>query len=207
MPQIRPARAGDLDALYEISLLTGDNGGDASAQYEDPRMVGHIYSAPYALLEPDLAFVVEDEAGVGGYIVGALDTHAFEKRLEADWWPALRAQYPEPQGDPAGWSADQRRAHLIHHPSRTPRAIAGPWPSHLHINLVPRLQGGGWGRALMDRWLAAAAEAGSSGVHLGVGAPNARGLRFYQAYGFTEIARFDPPHAVVFMAIDPRGRG
>lgn len=207
MALVRPYRPGDLEALYQISLLTGDNGQDASAQYADPDMVGHIYSAPYATLAPELAFVVEDEAGVGGFIVGALDTYAFEQRLERDWWPALRERYPAPEGDPAGWSADQKRAFQLHHPARTPRRISEPWPSHLHINLVPRLQGAGWGKALMDRWLAAVAEAGSTGAHLGVGGPNARGIRFYQTYGFAEIARFGPPHEVVFMAIDPRREG
>ena len=58
--------------------------------FEDPRILGHVFAAPYGLFEPSLAFVAEDEAGVGGYIVGALDSRAFEERLEADWWPALR---------------------------------------------------------------------------------------------------------------------
>ena len=43
----------------------------------------------------------------------------------------------------------------------------------------------GLGRRLMDRWLARTSELGSPGVHLGVGAPNARGRAFYEAYGFT----------------------
>ena len=204
MASLRPYRPGDLEALYQIALLTGDNGQDASAAYADPKMVGHIYAAPYAALEPELAFVVEDEAGVAGYIVGALDTHAFETRLERDWWPALRARHPAPDGEAGAWSADQQRAHQFHHPARTPRRIAEPWPSHLHINLLPRLQGRGWGKALMDRWLAAVAAAGSTGAHLGVGAANARGIRFYQAYGFREQERLPPPWAVVWFVIDPR---
>jgi hypothetical protein len=49
------------------------------------------------LFEPALAFVAQDTAGVGGYIVGALDTPAFEQRLERTWWPHLRARYPDPR--------------------------------------------------------------------------------------------------------------
>jgi ribosomal protein S18 acetylase RimI-like enzyme len=205
MTRIRPYRPDDLDGLYAISLATGDNGRDASAAYADPRMVGHIYSAPYATLAPELALVVEDDEGVGGYIVGALDTHAFEQQLERDWWPALRARYADPSGTPPQtWSADQKRAFQIHHPGRTPRRVSEPWPAHLHINLYPRLQGQGWGKALIDRWLATAAEAGARGVHLGVGAANAGGIGFYRAYGFTEFERLPPPHAVVWFVIDPR---
>jgi ribosomal protein S18 acetylase RimI-like enzyme len=205
MAVLRAYRPDDLEALYTIALRTGDNGADASAAYADPKMVGHIYAAPYAVLEPGLAFVVEDAEGVAGYIVGALDTHAFERRLERDWWPALRAAYADPSGTPPeGWSADERRCFQIHHPDRTPRRVSEPWPSHLHINLLPRLQGQGFGRRLIDRWLRAAADAGSTGAHLGVGGPNTRGVRFYRGYGFHEFERLPPPHDVIWFVIDPR---
>ncbi len=36
------------DACYSISLATGFAGGDASHLYRDPRLMGHIYIAPYA---------------------------------------------------------------------------------------------------------------------------------------------------------------
>lgn len=183
--KIRPVHREDLEALYEIALKTGANGEDATALYADPRLVGHIYAAPYALLAPDCAFVAEDGEGVGGYIVGAPDTRAFEARLEAEWWPDLRTRYADPTPPYEGWSADERMAFLIHHPLRTPARVVERHPSHLHINLLPRLQGRGLGRRLMDRWLARMRELGSPGVHLGVGAPNARSRAFYEAYGFT----------------------
>ena len=56
-------------------------------------MMGHIYSAPYAKLCPDVCFVAEDEMGVAGFVVGAVDTRSFEERLERDWWPDLREIY------------------------------------------------------------------------------------------------------------------
>jgi len=186
-PQIRPVHEGDLPALYDICLVTGDSGEDATGLYRDPKLVGHVYAAPYALLEPGSAFVVEDEAGVGGYIVGARDTLAFEALMEERWWPKLRGRYPAPRGEPAGWSLDEQRAWQIHNPRPPPARITGPYPSHLHINLVPRLQGRGLGKALIDTWLTRMRELGSPGAHLGVSMANHRAIRFYRAYGLEEI--------------------
>lgn len=191
-PAIRDVRPGDLEALYAICLATGDSGADAAALYRDPRLVGHLYAAPYAVLEPEHALVVEDAAGVGGYIVGALDTLAFEARLQAEWFPALRRRYPDPAPPPARWSLDQVRAWQIHHPRPPPARITDPYPSHLHINLLPHLQGQGLGKALIDGWLALIRASGSRGVHLGVSPSNHRAIRFYRAYGFDEF-RFPRP--------------
>lgn len=183
---LRACRASDLDRLYDICLKSGDAGQDATALYCDPKILGHIYAAPYGLLEPESCFVLEDTHGVGGYIVGTRDTYAFEKRLEHAWWPDLRALYPEP---PDQSTPDRRRMHFFHHPTRTPRVINEPYPAHLHINLLPRFQGKGWGKRMIDRWLDAMRERGVRGAHLGVGRRNARAVRFYLKYGFKEIAR------------------
>ncbi|MEJ1968334.1 MAG: GNAT family N-acetyltransferase [Rhizomicrobium sp.] len=189
MAAIRPYRAGDLEALYDICRKTGDAGQDATALYRDPRLLGHVYAAPYGVLEPQSCFVVEDADGVGGYIVGTADTHGFETRLETDWWPPLRAAIAETGAE----AADARMAHLIHHPPRTPRRLNEPYPAHLHINCLPRLQGAGVGKRLIDTWLAAMARAGAPAAHLGVGPRNARAVRFYRAYGFHPIEQSPAP--------------
>ncbi len=194
-PAIRPYQAGDLEALYAIALATGDAGADASRMYGDGRLVGEIYAAPYAVLSPQTAFVVEDEEGVAGYVLGAVDTRAFEEEAEAHWWPKLRERYADPIGrePPAAWTPDQRLSWLIHHPYRAPSRIAEPFPSHLHIDMLPRRQGQGLGRRMLDLWFETARSMGSRGVHLGVSAANTRALRFYRAYGLTEPVLERPP--------------
>ncbi|MGH6963776.1 MAG: hypothetical protein ACREE0_04800, partial [Phenylobacterium sp.] len=114
MTMIRPFRAEDLDALYAICLATGDHGEDAQSHYDDKRIIGEIYAAPYAVLEPGLAFVTEDDEGVGGYIIGTRDSRAFEAACEASWWPKLRLVHENPRGTPPdGWTWDQKRAFQI----------------------------------------------------------------------------------------------
>ena len=185
---IREYRSGDLRDLYRICLQTGNNGTDATALYRDPDLLGHIYAAPYGLFEPAQAFVLEDQAGVGGYCLGALDSQAFEQRLDAGWWPPLRRRYAEPAS--AGrerWTPDEHAAWLIHHPWRTDDDLMAGYPSHLHIDLLPRLQGGGNGRRLIAAQLAALRDRGSRGVHFHVNADNRRALGFYHHLGFTHL--------------------
>src|SRR3954462_473648 len=124
MLTVRPFRADDLDDLYDISLATGEAGGDGAHLYVDPKLIGHIYSAPYASLEPQLALVVEDEQGVAGFAVGTADTSAWEKRVERECWPSLRAQYAMPPEADAQLTPDQRRIFTIYRPTRTPRPVA-----------------------------------------------------------------------------------
>jgi ribosomal protein S18 acetylase RimI-like enzyme len=186
--QIRGYQRADLDALYRICLQTGRGGQDATAQFRDPMLLGHVWAGPYGELEPDLAFVVEDDEGVGGYILGALDARAFEDRLERDWWPGLRARYPEPAGEASTTTTrDEEVVYLIHHPLRTPDELAGRYPSHLHINLLPRLQSRGYGRRLTDTLIDALRARGSRGVHLFVNAGNDAAPNFYRRVGFTEL--------------------
>jgi ribosomal protein S18 acetylase RimI-like enzyme len=205
MVDIRPYRARDLDELYDICLKTGDSGADATRLYRDPKLIGHVYAGAYGVLSPETALVVEDGAGVGGYIIGPADTHAFEKRCAAEWWPPLRARYADPAGDPKSWSRDERMAHLIHHPDRTPRRISEIYPAHLHINLLPRFQGQGLGARLIDLWLAKVSAMGARGACLATGERNPRAVRFYRAYGFTEIERFgDAKDGILFGIALPR---
>ena len=187
--KIRPAKLSDLDDFYVISLVTGDSGKDASQLYDDPNLLGHVYSAPYLILCPELCVVAEDERGVAGYAVGALSTGDFELRVEREWWPHLRAKYATPDmSNRQNWSADQRRIQSIHSPHKTPQPVVSEFPSHLHLNLLPRLQKQGIGPKLLAAWVENAKIRGSTAAHVGVNAHNKNGLRFWTRNGFEPIA-------------------
>jgi GNAT superfamily N-acetyltransferase len=188
MLRIRPFCADDLDALYRISLATGHAGGDASHLYADPMLMGHIYSAPYALLEPQLALVVEDGTGVAGFAVGTTDTVAWERRLEQNWWPALRQRHAMPaEADAAAWTPDQRRAVMIHRPPVTPPIVALSHPAHLHLNLLPCLQGHGIGTRLFDQWRSLARALGATALHVAVNRANIGAASFWRKMGFADM--------------------
>jgi ribosomal protein S18 acetylase RimI-like enzyme len=186
--EIRTFRPVDLEALYAISLATGHQGGDASQLYEDDKLIGHIYSAPYALLEPQLALLVEDEDGVAGFAVGTPDTERWQERLEAEWWPELRRKYADPGArPPTEWSADQRRAFAIHYPQHPPQQVVELYPAHLHLNLLARIQGRGVGTMLFSEWLARASRKRAGATHVGVNSENVRAVRFWLKRGFTRL--------------------
>lgn len=189
MFRIRPATPADRAALYDICLRTADSGEDGSHLFSDPELVGHVSAGPYLAHEPGFAFVLEDEAGVGGYVLGALDTRRFAGTLEREWWPGLRGCYPQPTTPPEARTREERLRGLIHRPAPLPEDLLGAYPSHLHIDLLPRAQGQGQGKRLLRTLFGALRGAGSPGVHLGVGGKNARAQAFYEHVGFQLLRR------------------
>jgi ribosomal protein S18 acetylase RimI-like enzyme len=179
VPEMRFYREGDLPVMYRVCLLTGDGGLDATSLYRDPDLLGHVYCGPYPAADPSLAFVVEDDDGVAGYLVGTADSVAFARWQEEHWWPALRARYSL---GPEDGTADHRLVERIHHP--LPPLPPPDFPAHLHIDLLPRLQGHGWGRSLIEAFADALAERRVPGMHLTVDPRNTGALAFYARLGF-----------------------
>jgi ribosomal protein S18 acetylase RimI-like enzyme len=182
-PSIRRYRPDDLDALYRICHLTGWAGGDATGHITDERLLGDVYAAPYAVLEPESAFVLDDGSGQAvGYVLGAVDTRAFEAACEERWWPEVRARRPRT----GRGTLDDLFVGMIHEGRRTEDdALLDRYPSHLHIDLLASHQGQGWGRRLIDRLRRELVARGSHGVHLGVSSANTGAVAFYRRLGFT----------------------
>ena len=177
--------------MYDICLLTSDAGADGRHLYDDHELPGHMWAGAYLALEPRLAFVLEDDVGLAGYVIGALDTTEFEQRCETEWWPQLRVCYPNPIDVPRSQrTRDQQIHRAMHRPVRTPAGPITMHPSHLHIDILPRAQGCGLGVQMMAMLLDALRANGSTGVHLGVSHANSRAVSFYQHLGFVTLADF-----------------
>lgn len=185
---IRPYHPSDLYALYRVCLLTGDHGSDASALYQDPELLGHIFTAPYAVFEPELCFTLTEDGKPCGYVLGTRDSIAFSARCEQDWFPVLRARYPLPE--PQDTSPDADLIRYIH-AGRHAHPDLGAYPAHLHIDLLPTAQGHGLGRKMIDTFLNQLRALNVPAVHLGVSALNLPAIGFYERVGFHKIKAYE----------------
>lgn len=185
-PHVRAYRPSDLDALYEICVRTADSGGDARGKYASDRLMGDLFAAPYAVLEPEHAHVLDDGSGRAvGYVLGTADTARFVERYRAEWIPAT-AERMRPPADPPVTDDDSMLA-LHFGPERMLVDQLAGYPAHLHIDLLPEWQGAGWGRRLIAEFLAGLAAAGVPAVHLGMLTSNTAARAFYDRLGFQVI--------------------
>jgi ribosomal protein S18 acetylase RimI-like enzyme len=205
VPELRirpfdPDAASDRAAVLDICVKTGDAGGDATALHADPRALTDRYATPYLELEPGWAWVAtlaagsddgiggdddRDDTGDGahhrapvvGYLLGAPDTTAFAARF-------------------AGWPSSLTPAERTAHAAAMLLPERHDYPAHLHIDLLPRAQGRGAGRALVQTLVDHLAARNVPGLHLVADPRNHGALAFYPRVGFTELRR--TTDAVVF---------
>ena len=187
---IRPARPGDETGAYYVCLKTGNFGQDGEPFYQDdPDALGRIFVGPYLAYEPELSLILEDNQGICGYALGALDSRGFYRRYENEWRPEICARFPAPQGDATQWTRAQQVHDWYHHPDYFCPEPYDAYPSHLHIDFLPRAHGRGYGRRMMEMVMDKLRARGSPGAHLGVSMANSRALGFYQRLGFQELCR------------------
>jgi len=187
---IRAARPSDRAAAYYICLKTGDHGRDGEPFYrDDPDALGRVFVGPYLAYEPELGLILEDDQGVWGYAFGAFDSRRFYARYDQEWRPNLCAQFPMPEGDPGTWTPAQMVHSWYHRPDYFCPEPYDVYPSHMHIDLLERARGQGYGRGMMEQVMAKLHERGSPGAHLGVSIRNTPALGFYHRLGFHELAR------------------
>lgn len=194
MPFIRPFRAGDEPALSDVCVRTADAGADATGVFSDDDLWGEVFVLPYVTRHPDLAFVVEaDDGRVVGYVVGTDDTRAFEDWFAQSWWPQFAQRWPRPSGPAEERTRQEGTVDYAYRRRSGAEPFGDTYPAHLHIDLLPELQGQGFGRRLIDTLIDALRARGVTGLHLAADSRNAGAIAFYPRVGFTRI----PSHADV----------
>jgi ribosomal protein S18 acetylase RimI-like enzyme len=201
--RIRPAENSDVPYLYDICLKTADSGKDASALFRDPYLVGQYYAAPYVFFNPELCFIAENDFIPEGYIIATADTIRFNAWLETKWLPPLRSRYLRmnslqinlPESQHVKQAQSQKELHIInrihanHVTIEDPQTIAlqEMYPAHLHIDLLPSIQGKGFGRILMETLFEKLKEINCPGIQLGVDGTNLNAIGFYKKIGFSVL--------------------
>ncbi|MCW4385193.1 GNAT family N-acetyltransferase [Salinibacterium sp. SYSU T00001] len=190
MSTLRRFEPADRETLRQVCLRTARAGEDATGLFSDDRLWADVFLEPYLAFEPELAFVALDGDAPAGYIVATSDTDAFVAWYRAEWIPWLERRHrrpPEHLVDETAGSLEEAITRLAFRPERMLREGAREHPAHLHIDLLPSLQGRGVGRMLVRALLAELSARGIRGVHLGVDPANTGALAFYRRLGFSEL--------------------
>ena len=184
---IRSYKSADTSAVYEICLKTGNSGQDATHLFSDPLVLGHIYVGPYMEFEPQSVFILEDDQGPCGYIMGVLDSQTYYQWMHSEWLPKIRVNYKKPTGNLDTWDETEKITDLLFHP--VSQRLLPDYPAHLHIDLLLRAQGKGQGKLMMDRFIDYLRNNKIPGLHLDLSSRNDRAFNFYRKYGIEELDR------------------
>lgn len=179
--EIRLYRPTDRADVYDVCVCTAAAGGDATGIYSSDDLMPDVFAGPYLAFQPDLAFVVDVGDRVAGYVIAAADTRAFVERVRQGWVPTFASKYPEPSPTDAPIVA------MGVDPERMLVPEVDEYPAHLHIDLLPELQGQGCGRALIDTLRTELARRGIPGLHLTMDPANLPARAFYDRLGFVEL--------------------
>ena len=175
----------DLPYIYEICYLTGHNGESVVEICPDKFKIGHYFAAPYVYFDSEMCFVVTEDNIPKGYIIGTHDTEKYTEWLNREWLPRVRILYDFKQNE----STHELEIYLnsVIKDDTVNDARLEPFEAHLHIDLLPELQGKGLGRTLINTFFDQCREKGSSKVHLGVSSKNPGAVAFYKKIGMYVI--------------------
>lgn len=188
-PQIRLALPADFAALTEVAYATGFFGRSAEVYFPAKALFGELWVGPYLGPAGGCGLVLEEEGQILGYVLGAQDPLAYRRYflqgLPRWLLQAVQGRYPG-----LGTSLRFLLRALRYPPQTAPLRL---FPAHLHLNLLSRARGQGWGEQLLRAHLACLREKGLSGVQLSTTEENRAALGLYQKLGFQEYARWTSP--------------
>jgi len=184
--KVRKATEEDEASISRICLLTADAGASATALHDFGELPGLVYAVPYIKFPTTWGFVLEVETtrDVVGYILGSIDTRAYERYVAEHWWPALAEKYPV---EKAVKPADISYTRLLRNMQTAPDSSIAFSPAHFHINILEAYQKQGWGRKLISVAVQYLITTGLQGVWLGLDPRNESARNFYKKLQFKAI--------------------
>ena len=184
-PEVRPYLHADRPAVHCIAADTAFFGEPVEVFLDDRRLFLESFYDYYTDLEPEHSWVASAGAQVVGFLMGAVNTAAQQRKwrreiLPAVTWRALRGRYRLGSLTRRYVFALARAAlsgELVH-------ADLSTYPAHLHINVAVRWRGRGLGRCLIQAYLAQLRQLAVPGVHLMTTSLNEAACRLYTGIGF-----------------------
>lgn len=169
--KIRKYKSSDREQVKNICHATATD----KVFVENKDLVCALYAEYYCDFEPDNIFILaNDENQAIGYILCAENYKQYIKTFKKHKLKQIKQL-----------SKSHYRLQKL---SFVMDRINGiNYPAHLHINILPIAQRGGWGTKLMDSLIEHLKTKGVNGVCLGVGALNEKGINFYIKYGFNKV--------------------
>uniref|UniRef100_A0A665UWL1 protein O-GlcNAcase n=1 Tax=Echeneis naucrates TaxID=173247 RepID=A0A665UWL1_ECHNA len=158
--------------------------GGQESSMAHPDIIGDRCLGPCLALCPEYSFILEDELGVCGCVLGILDVRSFAKRCQATWIPAMKDKYP-----PKGAYFDDLIQLMEEDQGEYPDSLLYHFPSQLRLDALPELVDISVSRTLLTALLNALKANGSQGVFCEVQPTDRQRLEFLTKLGFLEILR------------------
>ncbi|KAK0134038.1 Protein O-GlcNAcase [Merluccius polli] len=189
---VRPYHSKDKVELYRMVRqlhLRTQGGKDSNSTHPD--VIGDRCLGACLAVCPEYSFVLEDELGVCGCVLGVGDVRTFIKRCHATWMPAMRDKYPAPRTGPSAAPAYTQDLVLLMEEDQGeyPDSLLHHFPSQLRLDALPQLVDASVSRTLLTALLAALKANGSQGVFCEVQPTDRQRLEFLTKLGFLEILR------------------
>lgn len=187
---IRPYLPSDEPLVYEVCRKTCDDGMDGTKVFSElPNLIGDKLVGGFLNLSNEYCFVVEDETGVCGYALAALDAQQFSKKLEVAWIPALCIKYPAPNKESSQLLTPSEQIMNSFHAKavKVPDVVYKHHPSCVTMSMLPSIMDSSVSKRLLACVLAALKSNGSHGVFSQVLMGDKNVVEFYSKLGFLEI--------------------
>ncbi|CAK9811390.1 Protein O-GlcNAcase [Anthophora plagiata] len=177
---IRPYLVTDEDSIYAVcNKIAGCVTSSAVAD----RFVGGFLT-----LSPELCMVVEDESGVVGYALAALNVKSYNQKLAVSWIPELRMKYPlEDNINELPQDVQDAIRYFHSFVPDVSEQLSRQHPSKLSCAILPSVTDQSVPKRLITCMLAALRANGSFGVHTTMPNTDKESHEFYSKLGFVDL--------------------
>ncbi|XP_067658017.1 protein O-GlcNAcase-like isoform X2 [Haliotis asinina] len=184
----RPYHPNDKDQVYQVCLKTCDDGMDGTDVFPDnPQLMGDRLLGGLVTNSHEYCFVVEDEEGICGYALCALDSKQLHQKTKVAWIPSMCQKYPKPDKDDLS-PADELILSFHNEQQMIPEVLYKRYPSLLRVDVLPnRIEDPAVPKRLLACALCAVKTSGSIGVHCELTVGDKYMMDCYAKLGFVPI--------------------